>query len=91
MDRDEVTPGDLLKAARGEMTQAEVCRAGNLSASVVCDVEAGRRSVTPRILAAYESALGRDLVGVRWCCMRAAIRDAAMKWVGSERVDGGEA
>lgn len=62
-----MTPAAMLRAAREETgkTQADVCRAGGLSASMVSDVETGRRDPTPRVIDAYESATGQNLDDVR--------------------------
>lgn len=62
-----MTPATMLRAAREEAgkTQADVCRAGVLSTSLVCDVEASRRRPSEWVIAGYESATGRNLDDVR--------------------------
>jgi transcriptional regulator with XRE-family HTH domain len=58
-------PGELLRAARGDMAQAEVARRSGLSQGLLCDVEHGRRRATVRVIEGYEAALGCTLEAAR--------------------------
>lgn len=57
------TAAQLLRAVHARRPMSEVARLTGLSVSFLCDVEHGRRSLSPKTAAAIARALGEDPCG----------------------------